>query len=258
MIINGDMVSNIIISGIYCIENIIDGKKYIGYSENIYKRWKFHIMNLNGNYHKNAYLNHAWNKYGEENFKFWVIEEYINDPQLLKLMETYFIVYYESFIDFGKGYNLTLGGEGLFNISNLTRKKMSKKGINNPNYGRKVSLEVRKKMSNTHKLLTFSENHRKNLSISVTKYLNENREKYIGENNPFYGKQHSDEQKQKWSEMRKGKRNGGEKLSVENVIEIKKMLMNGIMGCEIAKIFNTSKSNISSIKNGLTWGDIIL
>ena len=68
-----------IICGIYCIENIMDGKKYIGQSKNIYTRWYQHKLELNYNKHGNRYLQNAWNKYGENNFKFYIIEKCSED-----------------------------------------------------------------------------------------------------------------------------------------------------------------------------------
>lgn len=114
-------------SGIYCIENMINGKKYIGYASNITNRWKQHKSELRGNYHDNRYLLNAWNKYGEENFKFWVIEEYPKEEEKLKLMEIYFIAYYNTFFQEGEGYNLSRGGEACFGHrhSEESKKKMS-------------------------------------------------------------------------------------------------------------------------------------
>ena len=95
--------------------------------------------------------------------------------------------------DLGTGilHNLTDGGEGISNLSDETRKKMSevKKGENNPNYGK-----------------IFSEEHRKKLS-----------EARKGENNPNYGKIFSEEHKRKISEAIKGENhhNYGKTLSEE-------------------------------------------
>lgn len=50
--------------------------------------------------------------------------------------------------------------------------------------------------------------------------------------------------------------NGNSKLTFKDVSAIKKMLINGVKGREIAKIFNVTNANISSIKNNKTWGFI--
>ncbi|MEN6292413.1 MAG: GIY-YIG nuclease family protein, partial [Methanobacterium sp.] len=61
--------------GVYKISNKIDGKSYYGSSKNIEKRWLRHKNELNKNKHINILLQRAWNKYGEENFIFSVVEE---------------------------------------------------------------------------------------------------------------------------------------------------------------------------------------
>lgn len=62
-------------SGIYCIINIYNGKRYIGSSKNIRKRLWGHRAELRHNKHDNQYLQNAWNKYGEDKFDFYVIEQ---------------------------------------------------------------------------------------------------------------------------------------------------------------------------------------
>ena len=61
-------------SGIYKIENIINGKCYIGQSENLPIRIKTHINNIKKIKENNKELNIDAEKYGVENFKIEVIE----------------------------------------------------------------------------------------------------------------------------------------------------------------------------------------
>lgn len=91
--------------GIYKIENLLNGKIYVGQSSDIEKRWSVHIAELKNNYHCNTHLQSAWNKYGEENFKFSVIEECRADQ--LNSREIYWIAQFDSY---NTGYNLTTGG----------------------------------------------------------------------------------------------------------------------------------------------------
>lgn len=63
------------ITGIYCIESIRDRKKYVGMSKDIHMRWAQHRADLRGNIHHNANLQASWNRYGEDNFEFVVLEE---------------------------------------------------------------------------------------------------------------------------------------------------------------------------------------
>ena len=43
------------LSGIYCIENLVNHKKYIGMSRDIKRRWIEHRTELNHNQHDNQY-----------------------------------------------------------------------------------------------------------------------------------------------------------------------------------------------------------
>lgn len=96
--------------GIYKIENLINGKVYIGQSIDIQYRFRNH-KSESFNPKSNAYntaIHRAIRKYGVDNFSFEVIEEC--DQDKLREREIYWIDYYGSF---GNGYNLTSGGEGV-------------------------------------------------------------------------------------------------------------------------------------------------
>lgn len=149
-----------ILSGIYCIKNILDNKRYIGYSKNIDVRKNKHFWKLKNNAHENQYLQNAWNKYEENNFVFEIIDLFPSDIILLKLMEIYFIAYYNSFCDDGGGYNLTRGGEGSF-WSEESRKKISVSRT-----GVKATAETIQRLSESHIGLQASEEARRNMSIA--------------------------------------------------------------------------------------------
>lgn len=61
-------------TGIYKITNTKTNMFYIGSSYNIPRRWREHRNRLNSDTHDNQHLQNAWNKYGETNFKFEIIE----------------------------------------------------------------------------------------------------------------------------------------------------------------------------------------
>lgn len=96
------------ICGIYKIENIINKFKYIGQSHNIYSRWYSHKRELNKNTHHNYKLQNDWNKYGQNNFDFEIID--ICDISELNDREMYWIKKFDSY---NNGYNLDLGGLGV-------------------------------------------------------------------------------------------------------------------------------------------------
>ena len=93
--------------GIYKIENLINGKIYIGQSVNIQKRWSSHKARAK-DINCTAHLYLAMRKYGIENFAFKVIEyckvEELNDREI------YWIQFYDS-TNREKGYNIRYGGE---------------------------------------------------------------------------------------------------------------------------------------------------
>lgn len=96
--------------GIYMIQNLVNGKIYIGQSGDIEEvRWRDHKRELRNNKHENTHLQRSWNKYGEDNFEFTIICEC--DESQLNTMEEYYIFELMSYDD-RVGYNKTYGGEG--------------------------------------------------------------------------------------------------------------------------------------------------
>lgn len=61
-------------SGVYQIICILTGKIYIGSAVDLRERWYRHRWHLRQRTHHNSYLQHAWDKYGEMNFEFSVLE----------------------------------------------------------------------------------------------------------------------------------------------------------------------------------------
>lgn len=115
------------IRGIYMIECCVNNKKYIGSSSNITHRFVDHISSLIKNKHHNKYLQRAWCKYGIDNFNFVVIE-LVNNLENL----------YEKEEEWIKKLNTTDNSLGY---------NMSETCVKPHNYGKKMSDEQRKKLS---------------------------------------------------------------------------------------------------------------
>ena len=93
------MIYNEIISGIYEIKNILNIHRYIGSSVNINKRFKEHINSLNKGNHHSSILQRAWNKYGESNFEFRILEKCEPIKDTLLLIE-------QKYLDLNPEYNI--------------------------------------------------------------------------------------------------------------------------------------------------------
>jgi len=68
--------------GIYEIYNKETGRRYIGSSIEIERRFHVHKLMLNSNKHDNKYLQNAWNKHGESSFEFKIIETCSKEDRL--------------------------------------------------------------------------------------------------------------------------------------------------------------------------------
>lgn len=280
------------------IKNDKNNKIYIGSSVNIEERWKTHRKQLKKGNHHSTHLQRSWNKYGEDNFTFSVIE-YIEDINALLEKEQYWLDKYKSY-EYNVGYNeCRVAGSRLgCKFSDETKKLLSeiRKGFKHKD-------ETKIKISNSNK------GKKMNLSSEQLEAMSERMKERVGELNYFYGKKHTDEAKAKISEANKGRKhteefkkmiaesnarrvisdetrqklsnskkkenlsedtlkklslaNKGEsnpnsKLNEESVTEIKTMLKEGITQQKIADKYGVSRALIGKIKNGQIWNHVIV
>lgn len=128
-------------SVIYLIVNLITEMYYVGSAINFTKRRKEHRVLLRANSHSNIKLQHAWNKHGGENFKFYVID-YVPKEGLLEREQFWLNKLRATERDIGYNINPTAGS----------------------NLGRKWSEEVRAKISKSVKGRKFTEEHKLKIS----------------------------------------------------------------------------------------------
>jgi group I intron endonuclease len=213
-------------SGIYKIINVKNNKIYVGSAVNLRRRKNGHLMKLRKNEHKNIYLQNSFNKYGEENFKFEVIE-YVDDKNNLIKREQYWIDFL-NVCDKNIGYNINpIAGSSLgVKRSNEFKKKLSDflKVSKRP-----ISEETKKKISKTLKDNKLLHNSRKPLS---------------------------EETKEKISKANSGENHPCAKLTKDDVNNIKELISNNLSCDTISKIFNVTKQTIYNIKSGKTWKNI--
>ena len=166
------------ICGVYAITNIVNNKKYIGQSVDVYLRWCNHKSALKNNRHNNEHLQNAWNTYGAENFTFEVLE--ICDIDNIDNVEQYYIALFDC-MNNKYGYNRESGGHNNRSVSEESRKKMSDK-----RRGIRLTDEHKRKIGLASKGHTLSEDSRDKIREALV------------------GIKRSDETRQKVSDSRKG------------------------------------------------------
>lgn len=203
--------------GIYKITNVITGECYIGQSTNVNRRLHDHKRLLRNNKHKYkrgslSLLQIAWNTYGENNFKFEVIE--LCDKQDLNKREIYWIKHYQcNFQKYRKGYNYTDGGEG----SNGCQFLKGRIHINNGVVEKVISTED----LSLYEGLGYS----KGILQSTKDKMRRNRKIVTGEQHWNYKKPVSKETREKLSKSHKGKpiiKLQGRKFTKEHVENLKR------------------------------------
>lgn len=178
---------------IYKITNNINNKIYIGQTIKARPTDRFsqhrYLARHSGQEKSISYLHQAMAKYGVDNFSFEIIENIENDK--LNEREQYWIAQYNSLVP--QGYNLTIGGEGALGhsrpqtLEEREKRKQSNKQfyIDHP--------EALQQMSERTKKLWENEEYRRKVTESNKRFAQEHPDLNKGQNNPMYGKHHTEE-----------------------------------------------------------------
>lgn len=157
-----------------------NNKVYIGITcQKPKERWR------NGlGYRSQSLMWKAIQKYGWENIQHEILYTTI-DKNIIEQKEREYIteIYHSNNADLG--YNVELGG----NYSGKRSKEISEK-ISIKLKGQKRTQEQKERISRAHRGISVSQQTKEKLSIIMS-------EKYVGKNNPMYGKKLSEEHKQK-------------------------------------------------------------
>ena len=208
---------------VYCHTNKINGKKYFGItSKTTTRRWgrngeRYLVKKPSGEYHQPCFAN-AIIKFGWDNFEHEVVSSNLTAEEAKKQEIELIALYKTNCVRYKNptyGYNMTDGGDGAEAMNDFIKEKISiahigkkasegtkhkmsesHKGEKNHFYGRSHSEEAKKKISeqnkgrpSKYKGVPRTEEVKKKLSEAAKKRFS------VQENNPFYGKSHSEEAK---------------------------------------------------------------
>jgi group I intron endonuclease len=230
---------------IYKVTNLINGKVYIGQTtKGLEHRKKQHIrLAKNGSEIK---FHLALNKYGTESFS-WEILCVCYDLKQLNIMEEFYIWKTNS-VNKLLGYNIKLGGNNS-NLSEDTKKKigekargrkhseeskikmsLSRSGENHFRFGKNLTEEHKEKLRQSKIGTKHSEESKAKMSLAKMGAKNVNygkkiqmsqetkdkiSKKSIGENNPMWGKNHSEESRERMSKKAMGRIPGTAKKVID-------------------------------------------
>lgn len=219
---------------VYKITNLVNGKIYVGKTSDVDKRLSRHLKIAESKEEKAyQYLHRSINKYGADNFVIQVLEDKLIEADAFK-REKFWIKQLNS-KDPSVGMNLTDGGEGAAGLEWSEESRLNISGSNNHNFGKPLLEETKEK-----------------LSIANS-----------GEDNPFYGKHHSDEVvdflrnrsvseeiKNKISEGCRGEQQWNSKFSDNDILEIRSKWESGqYTQTELAKQYGVKPNTVSQIVN---------
>lgn len=222
------------LTGIYKIHNLINNHCYVGSASTkgrsksisgIRKRISQHFNYLENNKHNNIHLQRAWNKYGKENFEFHI---------LALCPSEYCIKLEQWFLDeLMPEYNICTVANSCLGVK---RSEETKLKISNSNKGRVVTWGYK-------------------IGYANRKENNPERAKILSK--ALKGKKMSPEARISNRDKRRHHKSIT-KLTIQDVIDIKKYFQDGERAIDIVKKYNVAYSTIMDIKHNRTFKDILL
>ena len=193
---------------IYQIKELKTNKIYIGSTLNYKNRQKRHTSTLINNTHHNVYLQRLFNKHYDINLiEFTILEEFNNSDEQF-LLEQKWIDEIKPQLNIGS----VGGGDNLF--LNPHKENICKQISNTLKLNYSLMSEQERKEKFGHPL-ELNPNWKNGIYLEKTTCKCGNKKSYysivcnkcynkFGKNNPFFGKQHSKETKEKLSNLKKG------------------------------------------------------
>jgi len=195
------------VSGVYRVANQATDTLYIGSSCDMAVRWQDHVQKLVRGIHPNRYLQSAWAKHGADVFVFEVLN--ICEPAQALEREQWWLDFYQSrcperLYNHARVAGAPMCGRNHTEASKAKISEARKAGRNNM-LGRKHSAESRARISaanlgrpHPHKGHKISPETRLKISQGQP------RTQLFGADNPFFGKTHTDDVRERISKARRG------------------------------------------------------
>jgi group I intron endonuclease len=237
---------------IYKTTNLLNGKIYIG-------KDRYNNENYLGS---GKILKQAIQKYGRDNFNKEILEE-CQDEKIWLKREVYWIEYFNST---KVGYNIALGGNGGDTISNNPNKddirkrhseKMKDPNVNkNKARGRKPIIKKRDDPNWINPRLG-KESPLKGRSSGKKGIPNQKHSEWMKDNNPFRGKTHSEEHKQKLKEINSKPKSEEHKRKISETLKgnkpgnMTKVVINDKLYESLSEAARQLNLSTSTIKNRL-------
>ena len=228
--------------GIYLITNKVNGKKYIGQSVDVERRFSEHLRSGQPDkyVHKNERdigtpIHLAMQKYGIENFSLTILEECLKDE--LNEKERYWISYYKS-NEKQFGYNISSGGQESFGLKgeSHSQAKLSQKDVDT----------IKNLLKNSDKNL--------NEILKIFPFVSKSTLSMINQGKTWFDEKETYPLR-KLTTAHIGSANGRAKFTEEQVMEIREKYSKGTPPATLFLEYNyiASNSAISAILYGKTY-----
>lgn len=214
------------------IKNLVTKDFYIGSSLDIYHRFSQHKNLLKNNKHFSIYLQRAWNKYGENEFEFILLESLECELQVLRELEQAYLDTYSPRYNMSKVVEyFGLRERNPIHQQNLTKAIRESKIKNSSEYRNQISKKIGKLWSNKE--------YRDNQITSITS------EDALNKRN-----------KSRLNNLVSGKRKNNSKgiRSVDDILEIRKLYGTGKYSqYKLGEMFSVSHRTIGRVVSGESW-----
>lgn len=222
-------------SGVYCIENKVNGRSYVGSAVDIAKRWKEHLRQLREGRHHSRFMQRCWDKYGEAAFSFRI---------LLFCAREHVLMYEQILLDAWKPeYNTspTAGSQLGYRHSEESRARMSeaRRKDFSPMTGKSHTEETKRRISESRKGKGGGPRSPDRLA-KISKALK--------------GRVVTKEMRERISKTLTGTSTGRGVLSEEQVRSIRALWAKGLRKCEIAKELGLKSSWVNTVVDGHGYG----